>query len=159
MRTALRRCRRIRNSSSGICIARPSPGATFLRPALRAQPGHARRARSHRQPAGAVRTDADAFREIERYTKLFWINTGPYNNLTARKFVLKTTPEQLSALAHAAADAGARFPTREGNRWTDCSRGSRRCFSSRRSIRSSPARRRGPAKTSCRPARTISMWA
>ena len=27
--------------------------------------------------------------EIERYTKLFWINTGPYNNLTSRKFVLK----------------------------------------------------------------------
>ena len=27
--------------------------------------------------------------EITRYTKLFWINTGPYNNLTARKFVLE----------------------------------------------------------------------
>jgi dipeptidyl-peptidase-3 len=58
--------------------------------------------------------DAEAFGEIERYTKLFWINTGPYNNLTARKFVLKTTPERLSALAHAAAGGGARFPTREG---------------------------------------------
>ena len=31
----------------------------------------------------------------ERYTKLFWINTGPYNNLTARKFVLSCTPEAL----------------------------------------------------------------
>ena len=30
--------------------------------------------------------------EIEQYTKLFWINTGPYNNLTARKFVLACTP-------------------------------------------------------------------
>src|SRR5436190_10076729 len=30
--------------------------------------------------------------EIERYTKLFWINTGPYNNLTARKFVLACAP-------------------------------------------------------------------
>ena len=30
--------------------------------------------------------------EIQRYTKLFWLNTGPYNNLTARKFVLKCTP-------------------------------------------------------------------
>ena len=29
--------------------------------------------------------------EIERYTKLFWLNGGPYNNLTARKFVLKCT--------------------------------------------------------------------
>src|SRR3977135_2082887 len=24
--------------------------------------------------------------EIRRYTKLFWINTGPFNNVTARKF-------------------------------------------------------------------------
>src|SRR6476619_4231508 len=30
--------------------------------------------------------------EITRYTKLFWINTGPYNNLTSRKFVLTCTP-------------------------------------------------------------------
>ena len=27
-------------------------------------------------------------REVWRYTKLFWINSGRYNNLTARKFVL-----------------------------------------------------------------------
>lgn len=27
--------------------------------------------------------------EIRRYTKLFWINSGPYNNLTARKFTLR----------------------------------------------------------------------
>src|SRR5262249_31524563 len=27
--------------------------------------------------------------EIERYTKLFWLNTGPYHNLTARKFTLR----------------------------------------------------------------------
>ena len=26
--------------------------------------------------------------EVTRYTKLFWLNTGPYNNLTARKFLL-----------------------------------------------------------------------
>src|SRR5256885_13325419 len=36
-----------------------------------------------------VATTSDADRatldEVERYTKLFWINTGPYNNLTARK--------------------------------------------------------------------------
>ena len=34
--------------------------------------------------------------EIQRYTKLFWINSGPYNNLTARKFVLNCTPEEFS---------------------------------------------------------------
>src|SRR5688500_9645196 len=49
--------------------------------------------------------------EIERYTKLFWINNGPYNNLTARKFVLKITPEQLWTAVQAAAKSGARFST------------------------------------------------
>ena len=33
--------------------------------------------------------------EIRRYTKLFWINSGPHNNMTARKFVLKCTPAAL----------------------------------------------------------------
>src|SRR5688500_14320292 len=32
--------------------------------------------------------DAAALDEIRRYTKLFWLNTGPYNNHTGRKFVL-----------------------------------------------------------------------
>ena len=36
--------------------------------------------------------DPATLAEIQRYTKLFWINNGPYNNLTARKFVLKRTP-------------------------------------------------------------------
>ncbi len=55
--------------------------------------------------------DPATLSEIQRYTKLFWINTGPYNNLTARKFVLKTTPQALSAAAKSAASAGATFPT------------------------------------------------
>ncbi|MBI3047270.1 MAG: peptidase M49 [Acidobacteria bacterium] len=52
--------------------------------------------------------------EIRRYTKLFWINNGPYNNLTARKFVLRLTPQQLAGAAKAAAAAGATFATRPG---------------------------------------------
>jgi len=52
--------------------------------------------------------------EIQRYAKLFWINNGPYNNLTARKFVLKLSPPQLTAAAKAAAAAGATFATRPG---------------------------------------------
>jgi dipeptidyl-peptidase III len=60
------------------------------------------------RPAGV---DPATLAEIQRYTKLFWINTGPYNNLTARKFVLKTTPQALAAAAKAAASAGASFPT------------------------------------------------
>src|SRR5712691_4325345 len=51
---------------------------------------------------------------IERYTKLFWINTGPYNNLTARKFVLTCTPDAFAVAARAAARAGARFPLKPG---------------------------------------------
>src|SRR6185436_8101256 len=56
--------------------------------------------------------DPAAFAEIQRYTKYFWINNGPYNNLTARKFVLKTTPEAFAAAAKAAQAAGATFATR-----------------------------------------------
>ena len=64
-----------------------------------------------RHPAGV---DPATFDEILRYTKLFWINTGPYNNLTSRKFVLACTPEAFAAAAHAAARAGARFPAAGG---------------------------------------------
>jgi len=55
--------------------------------------------------------DAATLTEIQRYTKLFWINTGPYNNLTARKFVLKLTPQAFSTAVKAAASAGATIPT------------------------------------------------
>ena len=62
-------------------------------------------------PAGV---DASTLDAVHQYTKLFWLNTGPYNNLTARKFVLDTTPAAFAAAAAAAADAGADFPTRAG---------------------------------------------
>ena len=55
--------------------------------------------------------DAPTLAEIQRYTKLFWLNTGPYNNLTARKFVLKIMPQALAAAAKSAVSAGAVFPT------------------------------------------------
>ena len=58
--------------------------------------------------------DPRTLAEIERYTKLFWINTGPYNNLTAQKFVLASTPEAFAAAAAAAAKEGAEFPTAPG---------------------------------------------
>ena len=32
---------------------------------------------------------------ITRYTKLFWINSGPYDHITSRKFVLELSREQL----------------------------------------------------------------
>ncbi len=52
--------------------------------------------------------------EIRRYTKLFWINSGPHNNMTSRKFVLKCRPDELRASAEAALANGASFPCAEG---------------------------------------------
>jgi dipeptidyl-peptidase-3 len=63
------------------------------------------------RPAGI---DASTLAEIQRYTKLFWINSGPYNNLTARKFVLQCTPDAFAAAARSAEKAGASFPLRKG---------------------------------------------
>jgi dipeptidyl-peptidase-3 len=64
--------------------------------------------------SGGAALDPATLAEIERYTKLFWLNSGPYNNLTARKFVLTCTPSAFAAAAQAAARAGARFPLRSG---------------------------------------------
>jgi dipeptidyl-peptidase-3 len=66
-----------------------------------------------------VLTHADALdratrSEWTRYTKLFWLNSGPHNNLTARKFTLKLTAEAFAAALSAAATAGARLPLRDG---------------------------------------------
>ena len=45
--------------------------------------------------------------EVWRYTKLFWLNSGGYNNLTARKFVLRLSEAALVEAVEAAARAGA----------------------------------------------------
>ena len=58
--------------------------------------------------------DAATLAEIQRYTKLFWINNGPYNNLTARKFVLQCTPDAFAAAAKTAATNGATFSSPAG---------------------------------------------
>jgi dipeptidyl-peptidase III len=58
--------------------------------------------------------DPASLREIQRYTKLFWINNGQYNNLTARKFVLNLTPQAFTAAVKAAAAAGATFTPPSG---------------------------------------------
>jgi dipeptidyl-peptidase III len=57
--------------------------------------------------------DPETLAEIERYTKLFWLNSGPFNNLTARKFVLKCSTEAFAAAAAQALRNGATFPTGE----------------------------------------------
>jgi dipeptidyl-peptidase-3 len=58
--------------------------------------------------------DEATLRDVQRYTKLFWINNGPHNNLTARKFVLKCTPAAFAAAVKTAAKNGATLPARNG---------------------------------------------
>ncbi len=58
--------------------------------------------------------DPATLEEIQRYTKLFWINTGPHNNLTARKFIPKCSPEAFALAVSIAGRNGARFPLRPG---------------------------------------------
>jgi dipeptidyl-peptidase-3 len=58
--------------------------------------------------------EADTLAAITRYTKLFWINTGPFNNLTARKFVPDCSPEAFRAAVRQAADNGATLPLAAG---------------------------------------------
>lgn len=56
----------------------------------------------------------DMLARIHHYAKLFWLNSGPHNNQTARKFPLRCEPVHLAVAAHAAARDGARFPLRQG---------------------------------------------
>jgi dipeptidyl-peptidase-3 len=58
--------------------------------------------------------DPAVLSEIRRYAKLFWINSGPHNNLTARKFVLTCTPAAFREGAHRAVRRGATLPVRDG---------------------------------------------
>jgi len=60
-----------------------------------------------RHPEGC---DAETLAAVTAYTKLFWINTGPYNNLTARKFVLACRPDAFRPAVRAAVAAGATLP-------------------------------------------------
>ena len=52
--------------------------------------------------------------EIRRYTKLFWINSGPYNGLTARKVLLRVAPDDWAQAVESSAAAGAPLPLRPG---------------------------------------------
>jgi dipeptidyl-peptidase-3 len=63
------------------------------------------------RPAGV---NPDALAAIRRYTKLFWINNGPYNNLTSRKFVLNLAPQAFVDAVKVAVKNGADVPTAPG---------------------------------------------
>jgi dipeptidyl-peptidase III len=60
------------------------------------------------------RMPGDVREPLARYTKLFWINSGPHNNLTAQKVVLECSPDAFAREVQAAALRGARMPSRAG---------------------------------------------
>ena len=51
--------------------------------------------------------DAATLAELRRYTTLFWVNNGPWNAITARKNLLRCTPEALREAAYKAVANGA----------------------------------------------------
>ncbi len=56
----------------------------------------------------------DTLARVHHYAKLFWLNSGPHNGQTARKFLLRCEPEAFAAAVCAAANDGARLPTKPG---------------------------------------------
>ncbi len=53
--------------------------------------------------------DPKVYDAILQYTKLFWINNGPYDNITSRKHVVGCSPEEFRAAAEQAHKNGAAF--------------------------------------------------
>ena len=51
--------------------------------------------------------DPAAVEKLTTYTKLFWINNGPYDNITAGKFLLECSPDDLKNAAKQAIQNGA----------------------------------------------------
>ena len=62
----------------------------------------------------AAGVPAPVVEEVRRYTKLFWINSGPHNGITARKQLLRLTVEQWTAAVSAVAAGGAPLRLRDG---------------------------------------------
>ena len=56
----------------------------------------------------------DTLARVHHYAKHFWLNSGPHNGQTARKFVLGCEPAAFAAAVRAAANDGARLPMRPG---------------------------------------------
>ncbi|HTV01354.1 MAG TPA: hypothetical protein VMF13_12475 [Luteitalea sp.] len=59
---------------------------------------------------GRATLPPDVAAALEQYTKLFWINSGPYDHITSRKFVLGVSPVQLLAAIHAVQASGIAVP-------------------------------------------------
>jgi len=62
----------------------------------------------------AGHVEPDTLARVHHYAKLFWLNSGPHNGQTARKFLLRCEPAAFDAAVRAAANDGARLPLRPG---------------------------------------------
>ena len=62
---------------------------------------------------------AETLAELTRYTKLFWLNTGPYNNLTARKFLLDLDRASVREAMEIATRNGCDFKLADGEAIAD----------------------------------------
>ena len=103
--------------------------------------------------------DSDTLAEVGHYAKLFWINSGPFNHLTARKFVMRCTPTAFEDAVNTAVQNGADL-----GRWNKIPVAEllalvRPCFFDPNFDPSSPTRTLAPARTSSPPAPTICMSA
>lgn len=78
--------------------------------------------------SGPQPIEAGTLAEITRYTKLFWINTGPYNNLTARKFVMRLDRGDFVSALEAAKANGAVFDLLPGESMADFAQRHARLF-------------------------------
>ncbi len=107
---------------------RPSPAATSTTTSATRTASRCA-ACSSRSSTHAAGIDPATLAEITRYTKLFWLNIGPYNNLTARKFVLTCTPEAFAAAARGRDERRHASPPAPASRSTSCWRGCVRCSS------------------------------
>jgi dipeptidyl-peptidase-3 len=67
-------------------------------------------------PAGI---DPSTLAAVGRYTKLFWIHSGPYNSLTSRKFVLECPPASFAEAVRRVAAGGVPLPRRDGESTDD----------------------------------------
>ena len=107
--TASSTCRFATRSSAGTSRRRRWPAATSITTSGTPTTSTIRRVLEAvlTHPSG---TDPAVLDAITHYTKLFWIHTGPFNNLTARKFVLGCTPDAFAVAVKNAAAAGARLP-------------------------------------------------
>ncbi len=63
--------------------------------------------------------DPQSVEHVRHYMKLFWVNNGPYNAVTARKNLMPGTPERLLAAAQGAEKNGANLGKAEGETTED----------------------------------------